>query len=67
MPEITLTPGLLSMPVIAQYYGAIYLRLPVELQRDCVGCSCETCKKDPSKAKWDTSLTPCATLSAIAT
>lgn len=55
MPELTPT---FCMPVIAQGKDAVYLRLPADLQRDCGGCACPTCKADPSKAKWDTLCVP---------
>jgi hypothetical protein len=47
-----------SMRVIARTKDAIYLRLPLELQRDTGGCDCPVCKKDPTKAKWDTLVVP---------
>jgi hypothetical protein len=48
-------PGMLQMPVIARFGGAIYLRLPQDLQRDCGGCSCDYCKAHPDeRPMWDT-------------
>lgn len=59
MAEITLTPSLTCMNVIAVAKDAIYLRLPHELQRDCEGgCGCASCKRDPKLAKWDTLVVP---------
>lgn len=58
MPNIELTPSMFSMRVIAQTKDAIYLRLPLELQRDCGGCSCDQCKVNPELAKWDTLVVP---------
>jgi hypothetical protein len=55
---IELTPSLTSMRIIAWTDEAVYLRLPLELQRDCGGCSCEQCKKNPKLAKWDTLAVP---------
>jgi hypothetical protein len=56
--DMELTPSTLSMEVIARAEDAVYLRLPKELQRDTDGCNCDICKKDPSKAKWDTLVVP---------
>lgn len=53
-----LTPRLTSMLVVAETDDAVYVRLPDELQRDCGGCSCEHCKKNPALAKWDTLAIP---------
>ena len=55
---MTVTPATTTMMVIAVAKDAIYLRLPRELQRDCGGCSCEICKKNPELAKWDTLVVP---------
>jgi hypothetical protein len=52
---IKVDPGLLQMPVIARGGGAIYMRLPQDLQRECGGCSCDYCKAHPEiKPAWDT-------------
>lgn len=52
---IKVDPGLLQMPVIARAAGAIYLRLPQDLQRECSGCGCDYCSKHPGHTPmWDT-------------
>lgn len=52
-------PGLLQMKVIARAAGAVYMRLPPDLQRDCGGCSCDYCKVHPDeKPMWDTLAVP---------
>jgi len=58
---IELTPALFSMLVIALTKDAVYLRLPQELQRDCGGCACQHCKRNPELAKWDTLVVPFGT------
>ena len=55
---LELTPALTSMKVVAWTDDAVYLRLPLELQRPTGGCACEHCKKDPNLAKWDTLVVP---------
>jgi hypothetical protein len=55
---VELTPALLSMRVVAWTDEAVYLRLPLALQRETGGCSCEQCKKNPALAKWDTLVVP---------
>jgi len=55
---MNLHPGTLCMPVIARAKDAVYLRLPPELQRDCGGCNCPQCTKNPELAKWDTLCVP---------
>ena len=37
-----------TMDVICKTKKAIYLRLPLAMQADCGGCSCDECKADPS-------------------
>jgi hypothetical protein len=46
------------MAVLAVTDDAVYVRLPSLLQRDCGGCDCEHCKKNPDLAKWDTLVVP---------
>ena len=48
-------PRLVQMPVIARGGGAIYLRLPWDLQRECGECTCDYCKAHPGQTPtWDT-------------
>lgn len=56
--QLELTPRLTSMLVVAETDDAVYVRLPDELQRDCGGCSCPHCKRNPALAKWDTLVVP---------
>jgi hypothetical protein len=57
--ELTLTPALTSMQVLAVTKDAVYLRLPKELQRECEGgCSCDPCKAGKSNGTWDTLVVP---------
>ncbi len=55
---VDLNPGTLQMQVIATTTEAVYLRLPLSLQRDCGGCTCPQCKLNPELAKWDTLVVP---------
>ncbi len=55
---MNITPSTFCMTVIARTNDAVYLRLPLELQRDCGGCSCPHCKVNPDLAKWDTLVVP---------
>lgn len=48
----------MTMEILARTKDAVYLRLPLEMQRDAGGCSCEQCKQDPALAKWDTLCVP---------
>lgn len=49
----------LSMEVIARLAGAIYLRLPRELQLPAGECSCDYCLAHPNApAMWDTLAVP---------
>lgn len=56
--QLELTASTFSLAIIAQTKDAIYLRLPLELQRDCGGCDCRHCKLNPALAKWDTLVVP---------
>lgn len=49
---VQLVPGTTSMEVLIVTVGAVYLRLPRELQRDAGTCQCQWCKGE--SAKWDT-------------
>ncbi len=55
-----LTPSTLAMNVLATTAYAVYLRLPLELQRPCEGgCQCEHCEKDyHATPAWDTLVVP---------
>lgn len=45
--------------VIARTKDAVYLRIPLGLQRPIEGgCSCDQCRANPALAKWDTLLVP---------
>jgi hypothetical protein len=55
---IELTPSLTAMRVLAVAPDAVYVRLPRELQRECGGCDCEHCRKNPAGAVWDTLVVP---------
>lgn len=53
---LNLTPSSLCMRVLARTEDAVYLRLPVELQRTIEGgCSCPHCG---GRATWDTLVVP---------
>jgi hypothetical protein len=53
---IKVGPDLLQMPVIARAYGAIYIRIPQDLQREkSDGCTCNYCRTHPDQPPmWDT-------------
>jgi hypothetical protein len=53
---IKVDPGLLQMNVITRWEGAIYMRLPPDLQREITGgCECAYCKAHPDQTPmWDT-------------
>lgn len=47
--------SLQGWPVIQQLAGAVYVRIPKELQRECGGCSCAYCVSHPDETPmWDT-------------
>lgn len=51
-PEL---PNLQGWPVLRVWKGAVYLRIPRELQRSTDGCSCNYCKAHPNETpSWDT-------------
>jgi hypothetical protein len=48
----------MTIDIICRTKDAIYLRLPLAMQTDCGGCSCDQCKADPKLAKWDALCVP---------
>ncbi len=52
-------PSLQGWPVIKQLKGAVYLRIPPELQQPTGGCSCQYCCAHPDEVPmWDTLAVP---------
>lgn len=52
-------PQLQGFTVLRVWRGAVYLRIPAELQRETDGCSCTYCTAHPTEVpKWDTMAVP---------